>query len=412
VIRFSAALVVVAIGVLIGGVATSSLLLVYLAIGVSALALAVLAVGVALKRDELFVDAARPAASGAQERTEQPAGLQGSVSGWPDASNWQGAQSGPAQDSVAAGAGAPWSAFAREDRSQAPSTRLGAWPPAEQGFPIAAAASGTSAPSKPSGLRRPEPPTRADPVLPWADALPTRVDIVKGGSPAEPVPSWLEDGGDKHASPPADRTPAAPQAPEPPDDDDTAIDGWQATGPEADTAPEAGTAAHEATAEPEATPESDSIPAPEATAEPDITAEPGATPEPEADTIAAEADGEATHAAWSPITWDTDAEDTSAEDADTSPEDTDVSAEDTNAGDIGASAEDSDASADVTEPSESAEGKPSSGVEQVTVVPGVPRYHDADCILIRFMDGEGLERTTVAEAEKAGCTPCRACQPE
>ncbi|HEY6787951.1 MAG TPA: hypothetical protein VI365_11630, partial [Trebonia sp.] len=59
-IRFSAALVVVAIGVLIAGVATSSLLLVYVAIGVSAVALLVLAAGVALKRDELFRDDGRP----------------------------------------------------------------------------------------------------------------------------------------------------------------------------------------------------------------------------------------------------------------------------------------------------------------------------------------------------------------
>ena len=49
---------------------------------------------------------------------------------------------------------------------------------------------------------------------------------------------------------------------------------------------------------------------------------------------------------------------------------------------------------------------------QVTVVPGVPRYHDEDCILIRFMADEDLQRMTVPEAEKAGCTPCRACQPE
>jgi hypothetical protein len=49
---------------------------------------------------------------------------------------------------------------------------------------------------------------------------------------------------------------------------------------------------------------------------------------------------------------------------------------------------------------------------QVTVVPGVPRYHDEGCILIRFMDDEDLQRMTVPDAEKAGCTPCRACQHE
>ena len=53
-IRFSAGLVVVAIGVLIGGVATSKLLLVYVAIAVSAVALLALAIGVVVKREELF----------------------------------------------------------------------------------------------------------------------------------------------------------------------------------------------------------------------------------------------------------------------------------------------------------------------------------------------------------------------
>jgi hypothetical protein len=54
VIRFAAALSVVAIGVLAYGAATSKLLLVYIAIAVSVLALVTLAVGVVLKRDELF----------------------------------------------------------------------------------------------------------------------------------------------------------------------------------------------------------------------------------------------------------------------------------------------------------------------------------------------------------------------
>jgi len=51
VIQFSAALVAVAIGVLIGGIAASKLVLVYTAIAVSAVALVALAIGVLLKRD-------------------------------------------------------------------------------------------------------------------------------------------------------------------------------------------------------------------------------------------------------------------------------------------------------------------------------------------------------------------------
>jgi hypothetical protein len=49
---------------------------------------------------------------------------------------------------------------------------------------------------------------------------------------------------------------------------------------------------------------------------------------------------------------------------------------------------------------------------EVTVVPGVPRYHTAQCILIRFMGENDLEKMTVAAARDSGCTPCRACQPD
>jgi hypothetical protein len=49
---------------------------------------------------------------------------------------------------------------------------------------------------------------------------------------------------------------------------------------------------------------------------------------------------------------------------------------------------------------------------EVTIVPGVPRYHDARCILIRFMGEDDLEKTTLAAAVDVGCTPCRACLPE
>jgi hypothetical protein len=49
---------------------------------------------------------------------------------------------------------------------------------------------------------------------------------------------------------------------------------------------------------------------------------------------------------------------------------------------------------------------------EVTVVPGVPRYHKAHCILIRFMGDSDLDKMTLAAARKAGCTPCRACLPD
>ena len=49
---------------------------------------------------------------------------------------------------------------------------------------------------------------------------------------------------------------------------------------------------------------------------------------------------------------------------------------------------------------------------EVTVVPGVPRYHNAQCILIRFMGENDLEMMTLGAAREVGCTPCRACLPD
>ncbi|HEX2745099.1 MAG TPA: hypothetical protein VHN16_11940, partial [Streptosporangiaceae bacterium] len=67
-IRFSAFLVVVAVGLLVAGVVTSKLMLVYLAIAVSGVALLALGIGAAVKRRELFgYPQAAPSDVGAQE---------------------------------------------------------------------------------------------------------------------------------------------------------------------------------------------------------------------------------------------------------------------------------------------------------------------------------------------------------
>ena len=49
---------------------------------------------------------------------------------------------------------------------------------------------------------------------------------------------------------------------------------------------------------------------------------------------------------------------------------------------------------------------------EVTVVPGVPRYHHPHCLLIRFMGEDDLDKMTLGAARQAGCTPCRACLPD
>jgi hypothetical protein len=48
----------------------------------------------------------------------------------------------------------------------------------------------------------------------------------------------------------------------------------------------------------------------------------------------------------------------------------------------------------------------------VTVVPGVARYHRSECILIRFLGAGDLEIMSRQEAEEAKFVPCRACQPD
>jgi hypothetical protein len=49
---------------------------------------------------------------------------------------------------------------------------------------------------------------------------------------------------------------------------------------------------------------------------------------------------------------------------------------------------------------------------EVTIVPGVSRYHRRGCILIRFLSDGDLETMTRRAAETAGNVPCKACQPD
>jgi hypothetical protein len=49
---------------------------------------------------------------------------------------------------------------------------------------------------------------------------------------------------------------------------------------------------------------------------------------------------------------------------------------------------------------------------EVTVVPGITRYHRVGCILIRFLGPEDLETMTLRAAEAASYVACRACLPE
>jgi hypothetical protein len=49
---------------------------------------------------------------------------------------------------------------------------------------------------------------------------------------------------------------------------------------------------------------------------------------------------------------------------------------------------------------------------QVSVVPGITRYHRSDCLLIRFLSADDLELMTKRAATESGCVPCKACKPD
>jgi hypothetical protein len=454
VIRFSAVLVAAAIGVLIGGIATSKLLLVYVAIGLSAAALVALAIGVVLKREELFSEqgqALAPAAAGAGADEALPAGKTSTLPNGavdpPDTSLPAGAvatfgQAGrgaerPGQDRSGQPAfgqpaygqaalpareappGRDWSGMmARQPSPPQPERRADEplpgrdapapgryarpfrsgdpWPPAA---PAAA-----SAPPAPAASAAPPaaPAPPAVPVSPWRERpSPTHGDAIGSRAPAPPVgspphapgwppgPSWFDQ--------PAGPRDAGDEAPKPagtPDSGSAAASDSVATSgrPEAPAGPELSDADEDVTAE-GATPK-DVIPeevTPEDVTPEDVTPEatvpeatvPEAGTTPRADAARANADAaragtpDATHAA----------EPAPGADAATDGAD---------AGEAGAN----DAG--------SSEGSP----KQVTVIPGVPRYHDENCILIRFMADDDVQKTTVQEATEAGCTPCRACQPD
>jgi hypothetical protein len=49
---------------------------------------------------------------------------------------------------------------------------------------------------------------------------------------------------------------------------------------------------------------------------------------------------------------------------------------------------------------------------QVSVVPGITRYHKSDCLLIRFLSADDLEVMSKKAATESGCVPCKACKPD
>jgi hypothetical protein len=488
VIRFSAGLVVVAIGVLIGGVATSKLSLVYVAIAVSAVALIALAIGVALKRDELFGGGPELAPAGAGAGSGTPAGQSvgaGDVRG--DAGHVREDQQqiqpkkvpGPATAAFEAAAAAQASAAAAT--VAAPSvTPPPVTPPPVTPPPVGPPTGGPAAEKSPFGN-----PPLANRRAAFAQASAHEGDSAADWQTRSPQPPWSSGDQVRPAwtpKTPKEQTPIAapPTVPQ---------SGAAAVSPRAwgnlDQSPApttraAGTVApswfdrlNQPVAAPVAPTGTDPAKAGPDKAGPDKAgpdkagpdkAEPTKTGDSESITTSANAAG-VTDADTDDDDWPTryswledDETDEAAEAvkpaetgdvadvAETVPDEATATVPEADSPDAespGPDAEDHAATADDTETAdgpaaetaetaETAEPGQALAVDAahqdgdadepsaarrsdstlVTVIPGVPRYHDPDCILIRFMDEEDIARKSIPEAKAANCTPCAACQPE
>jgi hypothetical protein len=342
VIRFSAFLVVVAVGLLVAGVVTSKLWLVYIAIGVSGVALLALGLGAAVNWRELTGKTAETSAQGPAAQAAAPE---------VQLSEAQPSHAQPSQVPVPAGSA-----------------------PAGSGWP-ARPATAPSSPSAPSGLSRsgylpatesprprPEPRPGAQPPGSRPDDVP-RAPAAFTPRREPPAASVWEFRDNTIQVPPAAEAPAQSAAPPtspqpvvkpvPPRDEDIA-----------EPSPTAGQDQPPAKEKPEPAPEAEPAPDADPASEPELTLVPGAT-------VAAGA------AASAPATSQAER-----------PEQDKQAAE----------AEAESAGPDPT--------------MEVTVAPGVPRYHNAHCTLIRFMGDSDLDKMTLAAAREVGCTPCRACLPD
>jgi hypothetical protein len=495
VIRFSAALVAVAIGVLIAGIAASELLLVYVAIVLSAVALVVLAIGVLLKRDELFGEGqglapaqagANPVLSARVGENDRQSRSNGHVtpSPVPGAAVGPGAafaghsqaaapQSGRAQPgtwetqdghsswpspATPAPASARWQAPAA---SGATTAGWGAQASGEAtvagGSPTAASAAASAAAGAVQGSRVQDSAVQGGGTVPrsWgrgplssapfpsdtaapsvfaprpAGAPPAASDAGSGSA----LPDWFNPS-DKGASAEAPVTPPAAKPgagggwPWLKDDasDITTPDGKGLDGKGPDDKGEVAGAAvldedddwptryswlEDEPEESENGESSDSQPAENAeNAENEAAvltqAQPAGDSAVPADAVLPVA---AAHEASVPAAGDLTV---GAEPGEEPPADSDVAADEPPALHL---ARHPDPEAQVPEASSGPENEPQAttaddGAGLVTVLRGVPRFHQADCVLIRFMPAGDTQQLSAAQAREAGCTPCTACEPE
>jgi hypothetical protein len=482
VIRFSAGLVVVAIGVLIGGVATSKLSLVYVAIAVSAVALVVLAIGVALKRNELFGGAPELAPATAGADSGIPVGL---LAGPGDVRDSDGPvredqqkirPKGPATAAFEA------AAVAASKSAAAPTVVV----PSVTAPPVAAPpVAAPSAVSPPLGQRQhafSQASTRVDETVADWDTRPPQPPWSSGDqghpiwtpkeqTPARQSPKEPQSGSTSAASAPARGWGGSADQPAPP----SWFDRLNQSVADQAVADQAKAKAESATTEPPkaeppkaepfkafaaktSAPDDDSSTAPPApAAASDVDTDDDDWPtryswleDDETDEAALEADNKPDAADADADTADatdvTDAAETVAANtvspdtvpaqtvtgkaktpepapADADPPDADsdhpVTAVDaivTADSAVEPAETPAETAADEDEDEDTGTDDPpapqAAGAKLVTVIPGVPRYHDPDCILIRFMDEADVARKSIPDAQAANCTPCAACQPE
>jgi hypothetical protein len=326
VIRFSAVLVAVAIGVLIVGGVTSRLALVYTAIVVSAAALVILAIGVLLKREEIFGNrpGLAPAEVGAGPAV--PAGAPGrDLSGGAAPATLVSA--GVLSGSAASGS-APAPAGRTPDRQEAVPAAV----PAVPHRVLSPSASTDRFAGSPAAEQQPSAGIPA--AAPWE--RPTRAEPRPMAADGQPLPASL--------------SPSAGAS------DELADDGGQ---------PDLGERSP-------SSPPSATSDQPDASGTADADA-------PAADAPAADAPVEASAGG-------------------------DAAAEDTPEADTAAEGNDP-----ALETASAAKDAPASVDGLVAVIRGVLRYHQPDCVLIRFMPDDDLEKLTVPAAQAAGCTACTAC---
>jgi hypothetical protein len=367
VIRFSAFLVAIALGLLVAGVVTSKLVLVYVAIGVSGVALLALGVGALIKRKELFGQPESAQSESTGPRLAEP----GLARSEPTAGHVPPAQAEPQV--------APW---------EAPVPAASAWPPAAPPAPSRAGYLPTDQPPRPAAFT-PRPPAGSPPA---------------GSPPAAPVvPPPTPGAWDWHDDAPATQVfpraePPSPSVPEPAEPPQPAASQAAESPPAAGSQPPAQ--------------DEPSAPQDQQPVEEDL----GQLPDkPSADSQPSAEDR--------PATEDQPPDERSAGDQQTQQLPIVVGSA---AQPTPAPSSTAPASSGASEPaapesaapaaSEPATPEPTPATvdlqREVTVVPGVPRYHNPHCLLIRFMGQDDLDKMTLGAARKIGCTPCRACLPD